>query len=324
MPCKNAASTLEAAVNSILSQSIGDFELLIWDDGSSDGTARVLGQLAQCDSRVRILGSDPVGLVGALRILGQRAAGSFAARMDADDISLPSRFERQLEYMRANPEVGLCGCLYETVGAPVRSGRIRYDAWINSLITPEAIRRDLFVECPVPHPSFMLPMTVFRAVGGYEDRGWPEDYDLLFRVAAAGLQIGKAPEVLLQWRHHSGQTSLTHERYSETLFRAVKRHYLNVLYADRMPRLHQWGAGRVGKRWLREWDEVRPQAVVDIHPRKIGTRIHGYQIIAPEELPPPGAAFTVVVVGAPGARDEIRGWFTPRGYKEGADFIFVA
>jgi hypothetical protein len=117
---------------------------------------------------------------------------------------------------------------------------------------------------------------------------------------------------------------MTSPRYSPEQFRAVKRHHLveSVLPEDRP--FYQWGAGRVGKPWLREWGSDAPVAVVDINPRKLGKRIHGVPVIPPDELPGPGRAFTLVAVGAPGARSEICGWFAERGYGEGADYVCIA
>ena len=80
----------------------------------------------------------------------------------------------------------------------------------------------------------------------------------------------------------------------------------------------------VGKRWLREWETLRPEAVVDINPRKIGRTIHGTPVIAPPDLPPPDGVFVVAAVGTPGARDDIRTRLLPRGYAEGEDFLFLA
>jgi hypothetical protein len=80
----------------------------------------------------------------------------------------------------------------------------------------------------------------------------------------------------------------------------------------------------VGKPWLREWTDPRPETVVDINPRKIGRIIHGISVIAPEDLPSPGDALTVVAVGSPGARDEIRDWFNNKGYIELCDYVFLA
>ena len=96
------------------------------------------------------------------------------------------------------------------------------------------------------------------------------------------------------------------------------------MYLDSRLEFYQWGAGEVGKTWLREWSDRRPEAVVDIAPRKIGKTIHGTLVIAPDDLPKPGNGFTVVAVGAPGAREEIREWFVSRGYVECVDFLFLA
>jgi len=102
-----------------------------------------------------------------------------------------------------------------------------------------------------------------------------------------------------------------------------RRHVLPWIERTGKP-MWQWGAGEVGKVWLREWESTRPAAVVDINPRKFGKRIHGYEVVEPDALPAPGQAVTVVAVGAPGARDEIRAWFGARGYVEARDYWFVA
>lgn len=117
---------------------------------------------------------------------------------------------------------------------------------------------------------------------------------------------------------------MTSVRYSPEHFRAIKRHYLLQSYLRGETPFYQWGAGEEGKPWLREWEGRRPLAVVDITPRKVGRGLHGMRVIAPEDLPPPGTAFTVVAVRAPDARPEIRAWMTPRGYRELSDYLFLA
>jgi len=261
--------------------------------------------------------------VEALRRAAALARGPFLARMDADDVAHPRRLEAQLDRMRGDPQAGLCGTGVRMIGDRIGSGRRRYEAWINRLATHEDMVRELFVECPVPHPTFLLRREAFEAVGGYRDCPWAEDYDLCMRFFAAGWRFEKAPEPLLDWRESAGRLSRTDPRYSPESFRALKRHYLFETYLRDRP-FHQWGAGEVGKEWLREWEGGRPRAVVDINPRKIGREIHGFPVVAPEELPPPGETFTVVAVGAPGARDEIRAWMAARAYRELRDDLFVA
>ena len=324
VPCFNARKTLASSLESILRQSFADFEVVWFDDGSTDGSAEVVESYAGRDPRIRLLRSEHVGIVEALRRACSVARGRYIARMDADDVAYPERFSKQVRYLEGHPEAGLCGTQVRTVGEDIGTGRERYEAWVNALTTHEAIVRDLFVECPVAHPTLMIRRDVFEAVGGYEDHGWAEDYDLLMRCFGAGVRMGNVPEPLLEWRNGAGRLSLRDDRYSLAKFRALKRHYLFQSYLKDRPVFFQWGAGEVGKKWLAEWEGLRPEAVAEVNPRKLGKVIHGTRVIAPSELPQPGEGFTVVAVGAPGAREDIRGWFGERRYTEISDYIFLA
>lgn len=324
MPCLNGALTLMASLDSILGQTLEDLEVIVFDDGSTDGSFPLARSIADRDGRVRVIKWSHVGIVEALQRGCAEARGEFIARMDADDIAHPDRLAKQVALMRANESLGLCGCLVEQFGEGIGPGRRRYEEWINDLVSHEAIARDLFVECPVAHPTFFMRRAAFEEVGGYEDRDWPEDYDLLMRIHCAGYTFGKVPEYLLRWRHDDDRLSMQDARYAPERFRALKRHYLARTHLAGRDGFHQWGAGEVGKDWLQEWGEVKPEAVVDINPRKFGKTIHGARVIPPEELPGPGETMTLVAVGAPGARAEIRAWFGERGYTELADYVFVA
>lgn len=324
MPVYNAAGTVETAIRSILRQTVHDFELIIYDDGSTDDSVACARAAAAGDKRVHIEAGPHVGIVEALQRGCALANGDYLARMDADDDMEPVRFERQLAYMASDPEIAICGTSVRMVGAHVGPGRRRYERWINRLTTHHAIMNELFVECPIPHPTFMMRRKVFETIGGYQERGWAEDYDCCMRAALAGYRFVKAPERLVHWRESPMRLSMNDERYSPSRFRALKRHYLFQIHPLAGRRLVQWGAGSVGKPWLREWNDPRPTAVVDINPRKIGEMIHRVPVVTPEELPAPEQGFIVVAVGTEGARDEIRSWMLPRGYQERKDFIFVA
>jgi len=324
LPFYNAESTLERAIASIQQQTCKDWELLTVDDGSTDDSRSIVEQLAKLDSRIHIVGKDHRGIVGALQQGCAAASGHFLARMDADDFSMPLRFERQRAFMEENPKAGLCGVQVKMVGGKIGEGRQRYENWLNSMLTPALIQHDLLVECPIAHPAFFMRRECFETVGGYQDHGWPEDYDLVMRVALSEWQLGNVPEVLLEWHDIVDRLSMRDPRYEEASFRAIKRHYLMQSHLKGAKTFYQWGAGEVGKRWLREWTNRKPEAVVDIHPRKIGKRIHDIDVIAPEDLPEAGTTFIVIAVGAPGARREIRDWLNPRGYREGVEYCFIA
>lgn len=326
LPFHNGASTLGAAIESICAQTYADFELLLFDDGSEDAAPRIAADFVARDARIHMAGSGRVGIVAALQRACVEAKGEFIARMDADDISLPTRLERQLALMRSDERIAMCGCLVEAIGSELGEGGARYYEWINSLVSADMIDREMFVECPIAHPTFFMRRTAFENAGGYHDFGWAEDYDLVLRLWAQGAQLAKVPEILLQWRNSPTRLSLTDSRYSLERFRSLKRHYIETQIVPNIGnrRFVQWGAGEVGKRWLREWGKIRPEAVVDIHPRKISTKIHGCPVIAMDGLPDPGKVYILIAVGAPGARDEIRAWLTPRGYREVLDYRFVA
>jgi glycosyltransferase involved in cell wall biosynthesis len=324
MPFHDAAATLHAAAASMLAQSLADFEFILVDDGSRDGSFEIAEKLARRDARVRLLQPGRVGIVEALRVGCGAARARYIARMDADDEARPDRLARQWELMEATPSAGICGALVELAGPASGIGARRYEAWINALVTPEDLAREVYIECPLPHPTFFMRRDAYEDVGGYQDRGWPEDYDLVLRMHLAGWELAKVPGTLLCWRDHPGRLSRTDPRYGEAAFRACKRAYLRRGPLHGRTTFHQWGAGEVGKRWMREWGADAPAAVVDINPRKVGRRIHGVPVIGPESLPPPGATYTVVAVGAPGARAEIRDWFSSRGYAETRDYVFVA
>lgn len=323
MPVWNAAETVGKAIQSILSQTFHDLELIIIDDGSGDATPQTLQQYTRKDARVQLERQDRAGIVAALVRGRAMARGQFIARMDADDVAMPTRLEKQLALFRANAELGLCGTGVRMIGE-IGDGRVRYADWINGLTTNEDIFRERFVECPIAHPAFMMPLELYDAIGGYRDEGWAEDYDLFLRAAAHGARFANVAEPLLEWRESAGRLSMNDGRYSPEAFRACKRHYLRETVLADGRAFYQWGAGDVGKAWLREWGNHAPAAVVDINPRKIGKAIHGIKVIAPDDLPNRAEAFTLVSVGAPGARDEIRAWFGERGYSEEADYLFIA
>lgn len=323
MPCWNAADTLDEAIASIVAQTFADWELVAIDDGSTDGTLDLLTAWSSREPRVRIISTPHDGIVAALQRGCAEAHGAYWARMDADDICMPQRMERQLACLEGESPLTLCGTQVETIGDDVQSGRRRYEAWLNSLLSHEAMERERFIECPIAHPTFMASRECFERVG-YSGHEGPEDYDFVLRAYGAGVQFRKVPEPLVQWRDHASRLCINDDRYSPERFRALKREHLVDMLVGTGKAFWQWGAGEVGKVWLREWDSLQPAFVVDVNPRKFGKKIHGVTVVPPDDLPPAGEVVITVAVGAPGARKQLRGWFGERGYREAHDYWFVA
>ncbi len=331
MPCYNAAATLPMAMQSILQQRLADFEVVAVDDGSQDGTLALLRAFAARDRRVRPLALPHQGLVPALQAGLQACRAPLIARMDADDWSHPARLQAQVEYLRNHPELAVVGCLVR--GFPqgqVREGFRIYIEWINSLITPQDIARQIFVESPLVHPSVLMRRQWLERVGGYQEHGWAEDYDLWLRLHLAGGAMAKVPRVLLKWREHPTRLTRSDPRYSLENFLRAKAHYLARGPLQDRDAVLIWGAGMMGRRLskhlLREGVPLR--AFVDVDPAKIGRTRRGLPILAPQELPAWWASkerpAVLAAVGARGARALIRQELQSMGLVEGRDWWAAA
>jgi glycosyltransferase involved in cell wall biosynthesis len=333
LPCRDAAEHLDDAVDSIRAQTFEDFEVIAIDDGSRDGTPGRLEAWAREDGRVRVLAGHGRGLVPALATALSAARGAFVARMDADDIAEPTRLEQQVRRLRHDTGLAACGTGVRYFPRDlVRDGARRYESWINALHTHDQIARDIFIECPIPHPTLMIRRNVLLGVGGYREMGWPEDYDLVLRLWAAGYSLAKLPEVLYRWRESPGRASRTDPRYRPERFRQLKIHVLRRTLLSGGRDAVIWGAGPLGKLFARDLAAAGTtiRAFVDLSPRKIGQDIHGAPVVAMERFAdylgrgPGRRALVLAAVGQEGARAAIREECRRQGLVEGEDFVAVA
>lgn len=327
LPCRDAAAYLPEAIASLEAQTYDDYEVIAVDDGSTDETPGLLRDWASRDARVRVLSTGGGDVVAAGRAGMDAATGELVARMDADDVAAPHRLERQVRLLDARPELAACGTRVRYFPADVvRSGARRYERWLNGLIEPDEVARDIFVECPIANPSLLVRREALDAVGGYRDRGWPEDYDLILRLWQAGRRLANVPEVLLRWRERPDRTSRTDPRYSPASFRRCKVHFLRRTLLRGRDGAVVWGAGRVGKPFARELraQGVAVRAFVDLDPRKIGQEIHGARVVTPDDVDAFRGALALAAVGTPGAREEIRATLRAKGWREMVDLCAVA
>lgn len=194
MPVRNAGRFLDASIESILGQTYSDFEFVLLDDASTDGSREILHDWQRRDSRIRVFESDAaLGLAGSSNAVVSRARAPLCARMDADDISDPERLRIQVEVLRERPETPLVGTLWEGIDVENRTVRPRDRGRLH--------RASVFA--PFPHGSIMFRRRDFDAVGGYRAAcAYWEDFDLYGRLAARGPLLVIA-DVLYRYRFHA-------------------------------------------------------------------------------------------------------------------------
>lgn len=327
LPCYNAQDTLEEALDSLQSQTYPDFEVICVDDGSSDSTLEILQRRASLDQRLNVISIPHGGVIQAANRGLSACRGEIIVRLDADDRCHPSRIELQRDYFLENPDVAVVSCLVE--GFPeiqIGEGFQIYYRWLNSLTTHEDITREIFVESPIANPSAAFRRSWIRDLGGYQDHGWPEDYDLWLRGYLAGAQFAKIPQILLSWREHPGR--LTHEdsRYSLENFLRAKAHYLAQGPARDRDAIIVWGAGMTGRRLSKhlQREGLPLKAFVDVDPKKIRRTRRGKPIISSEELLGKWSNYNhpilLTAVRARKAAPLIRGTLTDLGLVEGSDW----
>jgi len=237
MPTYNDARYLPQALESILAQSYPDFELIVIDDHSTDETPTILAGYARQDSRLRLLrNSTNMGVASALNIGLDAAQGTYIARMDSDDISCPERFERQVEFLDAHPEVGVVGTQLHFIDEDDHFSP--QPAW-KPPTSHARILWQLLCGAPFCHPSMMMRTDCLRAVGGYDPAYLNEDMQLWVKFAFM-TELWNLDEVLIHYRQPPQQhrkrllfwephtQRVTHEFVERLLNRSVKKELIRL------------------------------------------------------------------------------------------------
>ncbi|MBC7784651.1 MAG: glycosyltransferase [Burkholderiales bacterium] len=210
MPCVsiimavfNGKHFLPPTMRSVLSQTFGDFEFIVIDDGSTDGVTDLLRQYAKEDSRIRLIVRENKGLTPSLNEALRLAESPLIARMDSDDIARPDRLAKQVQFMNANPQCVLLGGAYELID---EHGRLL------TTLSPPLDDASLQQQCldgttPICHPLAMFRRDAAREAGGYDESFTvAQDLDFWLRLGEIG-QLACLPDVLLQYRMHEKSVS---------------------------------------------------------------------------------------------------------------------
>lgn len=228
MPAFNAERYISETIESVLSQTYKDFEFLIIDDGSTDRTLSIAKSYAQRDKRVKAISQPNVGMGTSLNQALDLVDNEWIVRMDADDVMLPNRIERQMDFVRNDMDIAVTSSyvLYtnehgEVIGKSPRSlltSRVCMEEFVQrnkseSKNDLQALPTVGFPHFMIYHPAVLMRRSVVKAVGGYRPEFWPvEDFDLWNRVIERGYMVLIQPEYLLKYRRHESSGSIQRAR----------------------------------------------------------------------------------------------------------------
>ncbi len=193
--------------------------------------------------------------------------------------------------------------------------------------TPEHVQREAFIECPIAHPTLFIRRATLLEFDYHRGRGWPEDYDLVLRLLQNGRRIGVVAQRLLHWRDGVSRLSRTSDNYSLAAFVECKAEVLGQRLSGRerpLPALGEFGdTGKALSNALARRGK-HPEAIIELHPGRIGQSIRGVPVVTPSKLPSLSPRPLVVSVAGLGPRSEIRQALTQMGYRELRDYVCAA
>jgi glycosyltransferase involved in cell wall biosynthesis len=208
MAVYNGGKYLKPSIESILSQSFKDFEFLIINDGSTDGSQAVIESYAKKDDRIRLISRANKGLIASLNEGLKKARGEYIARQDADDISVPLRLGKEVAYLDSHPSVALVGSNYAHIDTKgKKTGTIT-----NIFTHPDDLKTALISCNQYGHGSVMMRRSIFKKSGYYEDVLHAEDYDLWARISRVA-DVANIEEPLYLWRKHEAGIGVSNQQF---------------------------------------------------------------------------------------------------------------
>lgn len=326
LPFFNAEGTLSAALQSISDQDISDFECVMVDNNSTDGSREIAARWERNDSRFRLHEEKKQGVMFASNRACDAARGDYIARMDADDVALPGRLRLQCVFLDQHPDFGAVAGLVNHVGDPETTGGFRrFVEWSNSVITYEEIYMRRFIEAPIVNPTAMWRRATMEQFGLYLSGDFPEDYEMWLRWLDQGVRIAKVPEAVLDWHDSPGRLTRTHPIYSDRAFFEIKSQYLAKWLKEHNPHHPEvlvWGASRISRRRARMLETHGIRIATYIDTKK--SRQLEKELIYYEDLPAAGEGFILTYIRQMDNREKIQAFLEGRGYVEGQDYLLVS
>ncbi|REE25641.1 glycosyl transferase family 2 [Winogradskyella pacifica] len=324
VPFKNTEVFIVECIRSILNQTHTNWEVIFIDDHSDDNSYNIVDSYAQTDFRIKLYKNNGSGIIDALQTAYKQSSGTYITRMDSDDMMTPIRLETMVSNLEKHGRKHLAvGQVKYFRADGLSDGFARYEQWLNSLTVEGENYSEIYKECVIPSPCWMLHRDDFDACDGFNSNIYPEDYELAFRFYKAGYTCIPCDKVLLHWRDYSTRTSRTHEHYAENSFLDLKVHYFLELNYDKTRPLVIWGAGHKGKTLAKILlKENIPFYWICDNPKKIGKHIYDQELYNFDYLAELKQPQSIVTVANSEAQKEIKSYFETKNTEPMIDYFF--
>lgn len=247
MPVFNAEQYLTECLSSIIHQTYQNWELIAINDFSTDGSLKLLSTFAQNDSRIKVFNNEHKGIINALRLAYSKSTGNLISRMDADDIMPKQKLEFLENALKNKENTVATGFVQYFSDGNVGNGYKKYEQWLNSLMQSENNFSEIYKECVIPSPCWLMAKATLNKIGAFDFDIYPEDYDLCFRMYQHKLKVVNVKEICHLWRDHATRASRNDSNYANNTFIDLKCHYFLLVDYNKNKELILWGAGTKGK-----------------------------------------------------------------------------
>jgi len=324
MPVKDAALFLQECVDSILSQSEENWELIAVNDHSSDSSFQLLNNYASIDSRVTAVNNKGDGIIDSLQTAYALSKGAYIHRMDADDIMPVQKLTHLKSILQEKGKGWIAtGKVNYFAEGGVSDGYQLYANWLNDLCERRTHWVEIYKECVIPSPCWLIHREDFENCGGFSPNRYPEDYDLVFRFYEQQLKVASSNEVLHHWRDHSERTSRNHIHYQHNTFFELKLDYFFKLERDNKRPLVVWGAGSKGKLMAKLLNQRGLDYTwVSNNPKKHGKEIYEQIMQSFEDILTTDNPQVIITVALKNAKNEIIEFLELNGLMPYKDYWF--
>ncbi len=324
IPFKNTEKYLADCLNSILNQTYKNWQAILVDDNSIDESLNIVNEFSKSDSRIIVLKNKGNGIIEALKTAYNKADGKFITRMDSDDLMTTNKIKFMVNDLKfKGPGHIALGLVRYFSESGIKEGYKRYQDWLNSLISKGKSFSDIYKECVIPSPCWMLYRSDFDKTNGFSSSTYPEDYDLAFRFYENGFKCIPCNKVLHLWRDYPFRTSRTNINYKENSFLKLKINYFLKLSYNPLKTLVLWGAGKKGKKTASLLISTKtPFVWICNNPNKIGLKIYDVILKPWQKLNSISNCQSIITIANENSQTDIKAYFESRKMKNMVDYFF--